>query len=57
MKSLSSSNLVMSFKKLKNNEIKIMEKWFKKNNLKSKKKKLISFLLTQRKLKIGLVQE
>ncbi len=43
-KSLSSSNLVMSFKKLKNNEIKIMEKWFKKNNLKSKKKKTILIL-------------
>ncbi len=40
-KSLSSSNLVMSFKKLKNNEIKIMEKWFKNNNMKSKKHKII----------------
>ena len=40
-KLLSSSNLVMSLKKIKNNEIKIMEKWFKNNNLKSKKHKTI----------------
>ena len=39
--SLSSSNLVMSFKNLKKNEIKIMEKWFNNNNLKSKKQKTI----------------
>ena len=40
-KSLSSSNLVMSFKNLKKNEIKIIEKWFNNINLKSKKKKTI----------------
>ena len=39
--SLSSSNLVMSLKKLKKNEIKIMEKWFNNNNLKSKKQIII----------------
>ena len=39
--SLSSSNLVMSLKKLKKNEIKIMEKWFNNNNLNSKKHKTI----------------
>ena len=39
--SLSSSNLVMSLKNLKKNEIKIMEKWFNNNNLKSKKQKII----------------
>ena len=39
--SLSSSNLVMSLKNLKNNEIKIIEKWFKNNNLKSKKQRII----------------
>jgi len=39
--SLSSSNLVMSFKNLKKNEIKIIEKWFYNNNLRSKKQKTI----------------
>ena len=39
--SLSSSNLVMNFKKLKKKEIKIIEKWFNINNLKSKKQKTI----------------
>ena len=39
--SLSSSNLVMSLKNLKKNEIKIMEKWFYRNNMKSKKQKTI----------------
>ena len=39
--SLSSSNLVMSLKNLKKNEIKIMEKWFNNINLRSKKKKTI----------------
>ena len=39
--SLSSSNLVMSFKNLKKNEIKIIEKWFDNNNLKLKKQKII----------------
>ncbi len=39
--SFSSSNLVMSFKNLKKNETIIMEKWFKRNNLKSKKQKTI----------------
>ncbi len=39
--SLSSSRLVMSFKKLKKNEVKIMEKWFNNNNLISKKQKII----------------
>ncbi len=39
--SLSSSNLVMSLKNLKKNEIKIMEKWFNNNNLNSKKHKTI----------------
>ena len=38
---LSSSNLVMNLKKLKKNEIKIMEKWFNNINLKSKKQKII----------------
>ena len=37
--SLSASNLVMSLKNLKKNEIKIMEKWFKNNNFKSKNRK------------------
>ena len=40
-KSLSSSNLVMNLKKLKKKEIKIVEKWFNINNLKSKKQKTI----------------
>ena len=31
----------MNLKNLKKNEIKIMEKWFNRNNLKSKKKKTI----------------
>ena len=31
----------MSFKNLKKNEIKIIEKWFNNNNLKSKKQKII----------------
>ena len=39
--SLSSSNLILNLKKLKKNEIKIMEKWFNNNNLKSKKQKII----------------
>ena len=39
--SLSYSNLVMSLKNLKKNEIKIMEKWFNNNNLKSRKQKII----------------
>ena len=39
--SLSSSNLVMSLKNIKKNEIKIMEKWFDNNNLKLKKQKTI----------------
>ena len=39
--SLSSSNLVMSLKNIKKNEIKIMEKWFNNNNLKLKKQKTI----------------
>ena len=39
--SLTSSNLVISLKYLKKNEIKIMEKWFNNNNLKSKKQKII----------------
>ena len=39
--SLSSSNLIMSLKNLKKNEIKIIEKWFKNNNLKSKKQRTI----------------
>ena len=39
--SLSSLNLVMNLKKLKKKEIKIVEKWFNINNLKSKKQKTI----------------
>ena len=39
--SLSSSNLVMSLKNLKKNEIKIIEKWFNKHDFKSKKYKTI----------------
>ena len=39
--SLSAANLVTSLKNLKNNEIKIIEKWFNNNNLKSKKQKTI----------------
>ena len=39
--SLSSSNLAISLRNLKKNEIKIMEKWFNKYNLKSKKQKII----------------
>ncbi len=39
--SLSSSNLVMSLKNIKKNEIKIIEKWFNNNNLKLKKQKTI----------------
>ena len=39
--SLSSSNLIMSLKNLKKNEIKIMEIWFKNNNFKSKKHRII----------------
>ena len=39
--SLSSSSLVISLKNLKKNEIKIVEKWFNKNNLKLKKQKII----------------
>ena len=39
--SLSSSNLIMSLKNLKKNEIKIIEKWFKNNKLKSKKQRII----------------
>ena len=39
--SLSSSNLIMSLKNVKKNEIKIMEKWFDNNNLKLKKQKTI----------------
>ena len=38
---LSSSNLVMSLKNIKKNEIKILEKWFDNNNLKLKKQKII----------------
>ena len=40
-KSLSSSKISNKFKKLKKNEIKIIEKWFKNNNLKLKKHKII----------------
>ena len=40
-KLLSSANLVMSFKNLKKNEIKIIERWFNNYNLKSKKQKTI----------------
>jgi len=40
-KSLYCSNLVICLKKLKKNEIKIMEKWFSNYNLKSKKQKTI----------------
>ena len=39
--SLSFSNLVMSLKSLKKNEIKIIENWFNTNDLKSKKQKTI----------------
>ncbi len=39
--SLSSSKLVINLKNLKKKEIKIMEKWFNNNNLKSKKRKTI----------------
>ena len=39
--SLSSVNIVLSLKNLKKSEINIMEKWFNKNNLKSKKQKII----------------
>ena len=39
--SLTSSNLVISLKSLKKNEIKIIENWFNNNNLKSKKQKTI----------------
>ena len=39
--SLSSSKLVISLKNVKKNEIRIMEKWFNNNNLKSKKHKTI----------------
>ena len=39
--SLTSSNLVISLKNLKKNELKIIEKWFDNNNLKSKKRKTI----------------
>jgi len=39
--SLSSSNLVIRLKNLKNNEIKIIEKWFNNYNFNSKKKKII----------------
>ena len=38
---LSSSKLVISLKNVKKNEIRIMEKWFNNNNLKSKKQKTI----------------
>ena len=40
-KSLSSSNLILNLKKLKKIERKIMEKWFDRNNIKSKKQKII----------------
>ena len=40
-KSLSSSKLVLKLKKLKKNELKIIEKWFENYNLKSKKQKII----------------
>ena len=39
--SLSSSKLILNLKKLKKIELKIMEKWFNKHNLKSKKQKII----------------
>ena len=39
--SLSSSKLILNFKKLKKIEIKIMEKWFHSHNLKLKKQKII----------------
>ena len=39
--SLSSSKLVISLNNVKKNEIRIMEKWFNNNNLKSKKQKTI----------------
>ena len=38
---LSSSNLVVSLKKIKKNEIKIVEKWFDNYNFKTKKRKII----------------
>ncbi len=38
---LSSSKLILNFRKLKKREIKIMEKWFHSHNLKSKKRKTI----------------
>ena len=40
-KSLSSSKILLHFRKLKNNEIKLIEEWFKKHNLNSRKKKII----------------
>ncbi len=42
--SLSSSNLVIRLKNLKNNEINIIENWFNNYNLNSKKKKIILVL-------------
>tara|TARA_B100000989_G_scaffold275150_1_gene234476 strand:+ start:608 stop:1354 length:747 start_codon:yes stop_codon:yes gene_type:complete len=39
--SLISSKLVLSFKKLKKTELKIIEKWFENHNLKSKKQRII----------------
>ena len=39
--SLSSSSLILNLKKLKNKEMKIMEKWFNSHSLKSKKQKII----------------
>ena len=41
---LSSAKLVMNLKSLKKNEIKIIEKWFKNNDLKSKKQRIILVL-------------
>ena len=40
-KSLYSSKLILNLKKLKKNELKIIEKWFDNYNLKSKKQKII----------------
>tara|TARA_B100001029_G_C15026013_1_gene433690 strand:- start:68 stop:814 length:747 start_codon:yes stop_codon:yes gene_type:complete len=40
-KLLSSSKIIISFKKLKRNDIKIIEEWFYNFNFKSKKKKII----------------
>ena len=40
-RSLTSSKLVLSLKKLKKNELKIIEKWFDYHNLKSQKNKII----------------